>query len=212
MEAVGPLAGFCQVEVEEEAIDDLGAGFGGAVAEVGVEDLAADHADVLVGLEGAADVDGDVGGGDHLHLGDSPVDQVEGEAEFFHHAEGDRAAAGLAVVELALDEDRLHATLGEGLGGGAASRPSSHHRHAEWASREAGAGLGGADLQAATRGNDISGRGNAVIGRGSAEADEGLEWGILLAGGGGGGGGRREGSHVGDFGVSGNFSSLGVRF
>lgn len=64
-----PFHGFLnwgRVHLEKETVDDGGAGDGSALQEIGVEDFAADHPDVLVGLQHLADVDVDIQERDHL--------------------------------------------------------------------------------------------------------------------------------------------------
>ncbi|GER49967.1 smr (Small MutS Related) domain-containing protein [Striga asiatica] len=162
-----------EVHLEEEAVDDGGASCAGAVAEVGVEDLAADHPDVLVGLEGAADVDGYVGRRDHLHLGDPPVDDVQREVELADHAEGNGAAAGLAVVHLALDQKRLHAALGKGLRCCAAGGAAANHGDSEVSAGDPRAGFRGDHAESPARRSGCR-PGDGFLRRGLTETDEGF--------------------------------------
>ena len=119
------------VHTEEKPVDHSRTALAGALTEIIVEDFAPEHADVLVGLQGLADVNGHVGRGDHLHLADAAVDDIGREFELAHHAQGDGAAAGLAVVHLALEEDCFYAALGESLGRAAARRPTAHDGDSE---------------------------------------------------------------------------------
>jgi hypothetical protein len=50
--------------------------------------------------ERPADVDGDVGRLNHLHVPHLPVHEVQRQVELRHHAQRDGAAAQLAVVHL----------------------------------------------------------------------------------------------------------------
>ena len=111
---------FGGVHLKEETVDDGGSGGGSALPQIGIEDFAANHSDVLVGLQRLADVDGDIRGRDHLHLGDTPVDDVQRKIELSDHAQRYGAATRLAVVELPLYQERLDAALGQCL----SSRPS----------------------------------------------------------------------------------------
>lgn len=119
------------IHLQKQPVDDVGPGRGGSVAEVGVEDLTADHSDVLVGLQRLPDIDRHVGRRNHLHLGDAAVDDVQRQVELAHHAQGYGPAARLAVVHLALYQNGLYPALGQGLGGGAAGRPAAHDGDSE---------------------------------------------------------------------------------
>ena len=150
------LAGV--VELHEEAVDEVGAEGLGALAEEVIHDLTTAHTDVLLVVEGLADVDGAVGGGDHLHLGNLAVDDLFGEVKLANHAEGDGTTAGLAVVHLTLDEEGLAATLGEGLRGAGARGATADDGDAELAAVEGlarglDAGVDGGSLDGAHGGN-----------------------------------------------------------
>ncbi|KAH0875890.1 LOW QUALITY PROTEIN: hypothetical protein HID58_073252, partial [Brassica napus] len=126
------------IHLEEETVDYSSPTLLRSLPQVLVKNLSPHHTYVLMLLERTANVHGDVGRRDHLHLGDPPVD--DRQVEFSDHAERDRAAAGLAVVHLALDEDRLDASLSESLGGGSSCRASADDGDAEAAVGELGTG------------------------------------------------------------------------
>merc|ERR1719188_2065244 len=120
-----------QIHAHEEAVDNSGTVLRRRVPQVAVKHLAPNHADVLVVLQGLANLYLLVRGRDHGHLAHPPVDQLRRQAELSHHAERDRAAAGLAVVELPLDQVRLHAALRELPSARRAARPPTDHGHPE---------------------------------------------------------------------------------
>lgn len=68
------VRGAWEGEGGEEAVEEVSAVGNGAVAEEGIEDLTAEHGNVLAGEEGGAEVGGEVGGGDDAHAGDAAVD------------------------------------------------------------------------------------------------------------------------------------------
>ena len=118
------IAGY--VDGGDECVNGLRPELNGAVAKVSVKDLTAAHTDVLVRLEGVPDVDLHVGGGDHLHLPDLPVDDGLGEVELPYHAEGNGTSAGLGIVKLTLEHDGLDVgLLGKDLSSASATRSST---------------------------------------------------------------------------------------
>ncbi|CAL9123198.1 unnamed protein product [Musa textilis] len=157
-----------EAEGGEETGEQAGAGVGGAAAEESVEDLAAEHGDVLVGPEGAAEVGGAVGGGENAHAGDAAVNEGRREVELGQHAEGDGAAAGLRSRGGPLDEVGLDASEREGLGGRGAGGAAANDGRPE--------GAGGAC-------DDDGGLGKGRRscfgggGAGGSEGEAGGEWG-----------------------------------
>mmetsp|Transcript_47301 Transcript_47301/g.146472 ORF Transcript_47301/g.146472 Transcript_47301/m.146472 type:complete len:510 (+) Transcript_47301:401-1930(+) len=130
-EDVGVVLALGQRHAQEQAVDDRSAVLGSAVPQEGVQDLAPEHADELVVLERLADLHLLVRGRDHGHLADPAVHDVWRKVELLDHAERDGAAAGLAVVQLALDEEGLDARARQGVGAGGAAGAAPDDRHAE---------------------------------------------------------------------------------
>mmetsp|Transcript_33863 Transcript_33863/g.106495 ORF Transcript_33863/g.106495 Transcript_33863/m.106495 type:complete len:399 (+) Transcript_33863:23-1219(+) len=140
LDGVGPV-GVLELDLLDEAGDGLRAQLHRPVAQVGVQHLAPRHADVLVLLERAADVNLAARGRDHLHLAHAPVDDLGGERELVHHAQRDRAAARLAVVHLALEQSAINVRrLGKDLCSAGARRAAADDRDAERAAEVHGDG------------------------------------------------------------------------
>ena len=131
-----------QVHLKEETVDNGGSTLLGSLPQVLVKNLSPHHTYILMLLKRTADVHGDVRRRNHLHLRDSPVDDVQRQVEFADHAERYRAAARLAVVHLSLDEDRLDASLSESFGGGSSRRTSADDGDAEFTVSEVRRGSG----------------------------------------------------------------------
>mmetsp|Transcript_95689 Transcript_95689/g.298955 ORF Transcript_95689/g.298955 Transcript_95689/m.298955 type:complete len:254 (-) Transcript_95689:340-1101(-) len=120
-----------QSHAHEQAIDDRRAIFSGPVSQEGVEDLTAEHADELVVLQRPADLHLLVRWGDHRHLAHLAVDDALGQVELVEHAERDGSAAGLAIVQLSLDEVGLNARACESVGTAGSAWAATHDRHAQ---------------------------------------------------------------------------------
>mmetsp|Transcript_67538 Transcript_67538/g.147132 ORF Transcript_67538/g.147132 Transcript_67538/m.147132 type:complete len:485 (-) Transcript_67538:263-1717(-) len=103
-EDVGLIVRLGKRHGHEESVNDLCAILSCPLPQVGVQDLAANHANVLIVCQCLSDLNLLVGRGDHGHLPDAPVDQLRGKVKLPNHAEGNGATARLAVVQLALDE------------------------------------------------------------------------------------------------------------
>ena len=102
VEGVGSALRGRNIEGVNGAVDQLGPVHGSAIAQKAIHHLAAAHADVLVVLEGVANVDLNVGRGDHFHLPHAAIDDIRRQIKLFHHTQGNGPAAGFGVVELAL--------------------------------------------------------------------------------------------------------------
>ena len=100
------------VHLEEKAIDDDGASSGSALPEIGIEVFAASHPDILVGLQRPADVDDDIRGRGHLHLGDTTIGGVQRKVGLSDQAQRHGATMRLAVVHHPLLREHLDAILG----------------------------------------------------------------------------------------------------
>mmetsp|Transcript_7160 Transcript_7160/g.15532 ORF Transcript_7160/g.15532 Transcript_7160/m.15532 type:complete len:424 (-) Transcript_7160:245-1516(-) len=112
------LVALGHVDGGDEAGDGLSAIRDGAVAQELVHDLAAAHADVLVGLEGVADVHLHVGGGDEFHTAHLAVNSRLGDVKLPDHAEGNGPTAWLGIVHLPLEQHGVDVLLlREDLGG-----------------------------------------------------------------------------------------------
>lgn len=86
MDNVRGNGGFGELEVGDEAGDELGAERLCPRSEEGIECFAAEHGDELVGSESLAEVDGEVRRREDAHAGDVAVDEVRWDVEFFEHA------------------------------------------------------------------------------------------------------------------------------
>mmetsp|Transcript_2972 Transcript_2972/g.7108 ORF Transcript_2972/g.7108 Transcript_2972/m.7108 type:complete len:332 (-) Transcript_2972:82-1077(-) len=131
-EDVGLVLALGQGHRHEEAVDEGAAALVRSLAQEIVHDFAAHHSDELIVFQGLADLHLLVRGRDHGHLPDFPVHDVHGQVELLEHAEGNGTSARLAVVELALDEVRLNAGLGERLRAACPSRAAAHHGHTQF--------------------------------------------------------------------------------
>mmetsp|Transcript_8947 Transcript_8947/g.37885 ORF Transcript_8947/g.37885 Transcript_8947/m.37885 type:complete len:469 (+) Transcript_8947:245-1651(+) len=123
------------LELHEQPVHKVGAEALRALAQEVIHHLAAAHADVLLVVQSLADVHRAVGRGDHLHLRNLAVDDLLGEVKLANHAQGDGTAAGLAVVHLALDQERLAAALRERLRGARARGAAADDGDAELAAQ-----------------------------------------------------------------------------
>mmetsp|Transcript_75127 Transcript_75127/g.189982 ORF Transcript_75127/g.189982 Transcript_75127/m.189982 type:complete len:256 (-) Transcript_75127:317-1084(-) len=134
------VLGFRQGHGHEEAVDQLAAILRRAVAQVRVQHLSADHANELLVLQRLPNLYLFVGRRDHGHLADLPVHDLRGQIKLSKHAQRDGATAGLAIVELPLDEIGLDARLRQLICAGCSARAAANDRNAELAALwEAGA-------------------------------------------------------------------------
>lgn len=126
-----------------------------------------------------ADVDGDVRRRNHLHLRDTAVNQVQREIELADHTQRNSATAGLAVVELPLEQESLNATLGKSFGSRSSSGAAADHRDSEVAAVDFRASFGSGDIKSAAKLGVGVGLGLSdemgLLWRGLAEAGEGFE-------------------------------------
>ena len=129
-EGVRPLAVGTGVDLGDQAIHQVRTQFGGTVAQEGIHDLPAAHADVLV-LVIEIDVHLAVRGGDHLHVADLAVDDRLRQVELSNHAEGDRTTTGFGVIELALKDPGLDARLRQNFRSTRTTRAAAHHRDSQ---------------------------------------------------------------------------------
>mmetsp|Transcript_16027 Transcript_16027/g.52205 ORF Transcript_16027/g.52205 Transcript_16027/m.52205 type:complete len:524 (+) Transcript_16027:104-1675(+) len=165
--------GVGKLNLLHKAVDRGGAELNSAVAKVLVHDLTAEHADVLILLEGAAHVNLAARGRDHLHLSHAPIDDVRRQTKLLDHAQRDGAAARLAVVHLALEHGALDVRgLRKDLGGTRARWATADDGYADRAHRDSSAGddrgRGSAEVEAESSSGEGQHHrgGDAVRGRG----------------------------------------------
>mmetsp|Transcript_2976 Transcript_2976/g.7125 ORF Transcript_2976/g.7125 Transcript_2976/m.7125 type:complete len:332 (-) Transcript_2976:82-1077(-) len=131
-ESVGLVLALGRRHRHEKAIDERAAVLRCPLAQEFIHHLPANHTDELVVLQGLTDLHLLVRGRDHGHLPHLPVHDVHRQIELLDHAEGNGTSARLAIVELALDEVRLNAGLGERLRAACPSRAAAHHGHTQF--------------------------------------------------------------------------------